>query len=111
MDLTDEAGRASTRRPDPARNCLPAATIADLAGMDAKIVFVACHETTVGSRKAPHKGRNAIRVIKRRNPCASEGAAILISSTSRAMALGTLKENDNWKKRRSPISMARPKPT
>jgi hypothetical protein len=65
---------------------------------------------TVGSRKAP-QGQKAIRVIKRRNPCASEGAAILISSTSRAMALGTLKENDNWKKRRLPVSMPRPKPT
>src|ERR1700686_1404800 len=32
MDLTDEAGRASTRRADSARGYLPATTIADLTG-------------------------------------------------------------------------------
>jgi hypothetical protein len=46
MDLTDEAGRASTRRADPARGFLHAAAIADLPGTDTKVVFVARHETT-----------------------------------------------------------------
>jgi len=55
MDFTDEAGRASTRAADPARRCAPATTIADLAGTDAKVVFVACHETTIGSRNACRK--------------------------------------------------------
>jgi hypothetical protein len=47
MDLTDEAGRASPRRADPAHGFLPATAIADLAGTDAKVVFVARHETTI----------------------------------------------------------------
>jgi hypothetical protein len=34
-----------------------------------------------------------------------------IFSISRATALGALKENDNRKKRRSPVSMTRPKST
>jgi hypothetical protein len=55
MDLTDEAGLASARRADPARGCPPATTIADLARTDAKIIFVARHETTIGSRKASGK--------------------------------------------------------
>jgi hypothetical protein len=52
MDLTDEAGRAATCRTDRARGCPPATTIANLAGTDAKVVFIACHETTIGSRNA-----------------------------------------------------------
>jgi hypothetical protein len=76
MDLTDEAGRTSTRRADPARGYPPATTIADLAGADAKVVFVACHETTIGSRKADRKSRNAVCVMQRRNNCASEETAI-----------------------------------
>jgi hypothetical protein len=48
MDLTDEAGRASTRPAHPAPGYLPAATIADLAGTDTKVVFVARHQTTIG---------------------------------------------------------------
>jgi hypothetical protein len=47
MDLTDEAGRASAHRADSARGFLPAAAIADLAGTDTKVVFVARHETTI----------------------------------------------------------------
>ena len=50
MDLTDEAGRAPTRRTYSARGFLPATTIADLAGTDTKVVFVARHQTTIGSR-------------------------------------------------------------
>jgi hypothetical protein len=63
VDLTDEAGRASPRRADPALGYLPATTIADLAGMDTKVVFVARHRTTIGSRKADCKIRNAVRVM------------------------------------------------
>ena len=76
MDLTDEAGRASTRRADPAHGFLPATTIADLAGTDAKVVFVARHETTIGSRMSSRKTRNAVRVMQRGNTCASEDTAI-----------------------------------
>src|SRR5450631_4102003 len=57
LDLTDEAGRASLRRADSSRGFLPAAAIADLAGMDTKVVFVARHRTTIGSRKADCKIR------------------------------------------------------
>jgi hypothetical protein len=76
MDLTDEAGRAATRHADPARGWLPAAAITDLAGTDTKVVFVARHETTIESRKAWRKSRNAIRVMQRRNTCVSEDTVI-----------------------------------
>src|SRR5450631_3046855 len=76
MDLTDEAGRASTRRADPARGFSSAAAIAGLAGTDAKVVFVARHRTTIGSRTLSRKTRNAIRVMQRRSTCASEDTAI-----------------------------------
>jgi hypothetical protein len=108
MDLTDEAGRASTRRAEPALGYLPATPIADLAGTDTKVVFVARHETTIGSRTLSRKAKNAVCVLQRRNTCAGEdtwGSAIC--SLSRATALGALIENDNQKKRRSPISMER----
>src|SRR4051812_7475793 len=55
MDFTEEAGRASARRADAARGFLPAPAIADLAGADAKVVFVARHETTIGIRRADRK--------------------------------------------------------
>jgi hypothetical protein len=45
MDLTDEASRASTRRANSAPGYLPVAAVADLAGTDAKVVFVARHQT------------------------------------------------------------------
>ena len=76
MDLTDEAGRASTRRADSALGYLPATTIADLAGTDAKVVFVARHQTTIGSRTLSRKTRNAVRVMQRGNTGASEDTAI-----------------------------------
>jgi len=76
MDLTDEADRASTRRADSARGFLSAAAIADLAGTDTKVVFVARHETTIGSRTLSRKTSNAVRVMQRRNTCASEDTAI-----------------------------------
>jgi hypothetical protein len=65
LDLTDEAGRASARRADPASGYLPAATIADLAGTDTKIVFVARHETTIGRQTLSRKTRNAVSVMQR----------------------------------------------
>jgi hypothetical protein len=49
MDLTEEAGRASAHPADPARTFPCTATIPDLAGTDAEVVFIACHETTIGS--------------------------------------------------------------
>jgi hypothetical protein len=76
MDLTDEAGRASTRRADPTRGYLPAAAIADLDGTDTKVVFVARHQATIGSRTLSRKTRNAVRVIQRGNTCAGENTAI-----------------------------------
>jgi hypothetical protein len=76
MDLTDEAGRASTRRAEPAPGYLPATTIADLAGTDTKVVFVARHQTTIGSRTLSRKTRNAVRVMQRRDTCTSEDTAI-----------------------------------
>jgi hypothetical protein len=76
MDLTDEAGRASTRRAEFAPGSLPANAIADLAGTDTKVVFVARHQTTVGSRTLSHKTRNAVRMMQRRNTCASEDKAV-----------------------------------
>jgi hypothetical protein len=57
MHLADEAGRACAHA-DAAR----AATIADLAGTDAEVVFVVRHETTIGSRNASGKRENAIVV-------------------------------------------------
>jgi hypothetical protein len=72
MDLTDEAGRASTRRADSALGYLPPTTIADLAGTDTKVVFLARHRTTIGSRTLSRKSRNAIRVTQRGNTCAGE---------------------------------------
>ena len=76
MDLTDEAGRASTCRADPALGYLPVATIADLAGTDTKVVFVARHQATIGGRTLSRKTRNAVRVMQRGNTCASEDTAI-----------------------------------
>jgi hypothetical protein len=51
MDLTDEAGRASPRLTNPALGYLPAITIADLAGTDTKVVFVARHQTMIGAER------------------------------------------------------------
>jgi hypothetical protein len=76
MDLTDEAGRASPRRADPSPGYLPAAAIADLAGTDTKVVFVARHQTTIGSRTLSRKARRAVSAMQRRNTCASEDTAI-----------------------------------
>jgi hypothetical protein len=64
------------RRADPALGYLPATTIADLAGTDTKVVFVARHQTTIGSRTSSRKIRNAFRVMQRRKSCASEDTAI-----------------------------------
>jgi hypothetical protein len=74
MDLTDEAGRASTHPTDSA--FVPAAVIADLAGTDTKVVFVARHQVTIGSRTLSRKARNTVRVMQRGNTCAGEDTAI-----------------------------------
>src|SRR5216684_1604940 len=76
MDLTDEAGRASTCRADSTLGYLPATPIADLAGTDTKVVFVARHQATIGSGTLSRKTRNAARVMQRGNTCASEDTAI-----------------------------------
>jgi hypothetical protein len=76
MDLTDEAGQACPRRADSALGYLPATTIADLAGTDTKVVCVARHETTIGSRTLSRKTRNAVRVMQRGNTCAGGDTAI-----------------------------------
>jgi hypothetical protein len=47
--------------------------------------------------------------VETRAPAKSRQSLIL--HASRATALGALKENDNWKKRRSPISTERRRPT
>ncbi len=57
MHLADEAGRTGAHA-DAART----ATVADLAGTDAEVVFVVCHETTIGSRNAAGKRENAVVV-------------------------------------------------
>jgi hypothetical protein len=57
MHLADETGR-SCAHADAARS----ATVADLARADAEVIFVACHETTIGSRSASGKRENAVVV-------------------------------------------------
>jgi hypothetical protein len=76
MDLTDEAGRASTCRAESTLGYLPSAVIAGLAGTDTKVVFVARHQTTIGSRTLSRKTRNAVRVMQRGNTCACEDTAM-----------------------------------
>jgi hypothetical protein len=76
MDLTDEADRAFTRRADPAGGFLPATAIADLARTDTKVVFVARHQTTIGSRTLSRKTRNSVRVMQRGNTNTGEDTAI-----------------------------------
>ena len=55
MDLTEEGDRASAHPKDPAHTRSSITAITDLAGTDAKVVFVACHETTIGSRNTSRK--------------------------------------------------------
>lgn len=57
MNLTDEAGRASTRYAGSAPGYLPGTTIVNLAGTDTKVVFVARHQTTIGSRTSSRKAK------------------------------------------------------
>jgi hypothetical protein len=57
IHLADEAGRTGAHA-DAAR----IATIADLAGTDAEIIFVVCHETTIGSRDTTCKRESAVVV-------------------------------------------------
>jgi hypothetical protein len=76
MNLTNKADWASARRAGSARGNLLATVITDLAGTDTKIVFVARHEKTIGRQTLSRKTRNAVRVMRRRNSCASEDTAI-----------------------------------
>jgi hypothetical protein len=78
LDLTNKTGRASTRRAGPALGYRPAVAIADLAGTDTKVVFVARHQTTIGSRTSSRKARNAVRVTQRGNTCAGEDTTISV---------------------------------
>jgi hypothetical protein len=55
MDLADEASRAAPYPANPACTRAPITLIANLTGTDAKVVFVARHETTIGSRKIAGK--------------------------------------------------------
>ncbi|HWL73583.1 MAG TPA: hypothetical protein VNQ74_06905, partial [Burkholderiaceae bacterium] len=55
MNLTEEACRSPVDPADPARTRPCTTPIMDLAGTDAEVVFVTCHETTVGSRHTSGK--------------------------------------------------------
>jgi hypothetical protein len=97
MDLTGEAGRASPRHTNPALGNLPAITIADLAGTDTKIIFIARHQTMIGAER--YYARPEMW-----SAWSSVGIAALakirpspIYGTSQATALGALKGNDNRK--------------
>ena len=48
----------------------------DLAGTDTKVVFVARHPPTIGSRTLSRKTRNAVRVMQRGNTCTSEDTVV-----------------------------------
>ena len=61
IHLADKAGRTGAQA-NAARGSKPAATVADLAGTDAEIVFVVCHETTIGSRDTAGKREKAVVV-------------------------------------------------
>ncbi|WP_423959909.1 hypothetical protein [Bradyrhizobium sp.] len=102
LNLANEGGRASTHRADPAPGLLRTATVADPAGTEAEGVFAARHRTTIGRRTLSRKARNAVRVMQRRNTAPARKRPSPICGMSQAMALGALKQNDNWEKRRSP---------
>jgi hypothetical protein len=76
MDLTDKAGRASTRCANSAPGYLPAAAIAGLAGTGANLVMVARHQATIESRASSRKAGNAVRVMQRGNTCTGTHAVI-----------------------------------
>jgi hypothetical protein len=76
MDLTEEAGPSSAHPADPASTPPRTIAITDLAGTDADVVFVMCHETTIGSRNTSRKNRNAPIAEERRNTCASVSASV-----------------------------------
>jgi hypothetical protein len=75
LDLAEEAGRASAQPAGPARTRPSITAITDLAGTDAEIVFVTCHEMTIGSRNTSRKSRNATIAEERRNTYASVSAS------------------------------------
>jgi hypothetical protein len=102
LDLTDEAGRASTRRADSARGFLSAAAIADLAGTDTKVVFVARHQATIGSRTLSRKTRNAVRAMQRGNTCAGEDTAI--SDFHHVAGAGSRSIEREWQSEKAPLA-------
>src|SRR5260370_40112950 len=55
MDLAEEARRATAHPADPVHTRPSTTAITNPAGTDAEVVFVACHETTIGSRNASRK--------------------------------------------------------
>jgi hypothetical protein len=55
MDFAEEARRPSPHPADPARFRPCTITIADLTGANVEVVFVTCHETTIGSRNTSDK--------------------------------------------------------
>src|SRR5450755_3787064 len=64
------------RHPSRARPHPAPGPVADLAGTDTNVVFVARHQTTIGSRTLSRKTRNAVRVMQRGNTCACEDTAM-----------------------------------
>jgi hypothetical protein len=63
MHLGQEGLRA---RPDGARDT-PASTVADPAGTDTEMVFVVCHDATIGRSNRRRKVENDSIVLWRRN--------------------------------------------
>jgi hypothetical protein len=57
MHLLHEVGRTGAHA-DAART----ATVADLAGTDAEVLIVVCHETTIGGRNAASKRESTVVV-------------------------------------------------
>ena len=86
MHLGQEGLRA---RPDGARGT-PASTAADPAGTDTEMVFVVCHDGTIGRSNDRHKVENYGVVLWRRNTCASvETAESRAPQIAGATHLGT----------------------
>jgi hypothetical protein len=71
MHLGQEGLRA---RPDGARGS-PASTVADPAGTDTEMVFVVCHDATIGGSNSRHKVENDGVGLWRINTCHGVGAA------------------------------------
>jgi hypothetical protein len=74
MHLADEAGGASACYASG-----PAATVADLAGTDAEVVFVVGHGATIGSRTVAGKRGNAVAEEISCSPHPHRSSAFLLS--------------------------------